>query len=172
MSDQRDISPQTLSEKAASPSVLRRRKFHIAITEWEAKASPWLQAAGALIGFVIVLLPGMSKSWRAVIQDIGPTKWFFEEFSRFGPTALTILLIMLTNTVILNALAHHFPGNWNAKKEWGFPTTKQILDRQLFPTTFRQEMAFMSWLFSGFYTPFIYIMGFGLFTFFMRMGER
>ncbi len=164
--------PAILRDKAASPSVLRRRKFHIAINEWEAKTAPWLQTAGALIGFVFVLLPVMSKGWRAVIQDIGPTRWFFEEFSRLGPIAMAIFFMVMTNTVILNALARHFPGDWNAKKEWGFPTSKQILDRQLFPTTFREEIAFMSWVLSGFCVPFIYIMGFGVFSFFMRIGER
>lgn len=170
MSDQQDITLQTPSEKAASPSVLRRRRFHVAITEWEAKGLPWLQAAGALIGFVFVLLPAMSKSWRTVIQDIGPLNWIFDEFSRFGLLVMAVfILFAVTNAIASLMWKHVYPG-WDARKEWSLPNAKQILDRALYPINRKQEVVFYAFLAQALVSPLLIMILFGVLAFFIRLG--
>lgn len=176
MNDEHDMNTAQNSpagiRRAVSDSVLRRRKYHIAITEWEARWLPWLQAAGALVGFVIVLLPAMSRGWRSVIQDISVANWFFEEFSRFGPFALATLVLLLSMTSALYSLHRHFPGDWDVRKEHGFPSATVMRDRTLYPQTLKEEVTFWLLALLGIFGFFIWLyIPFGLISFFIRIGE-
>jgi len=167
---QDSLSDSRRSRDVAS-SVLRRRKYHIAITEWEAKWMYRQQAIGALIGFFIVLLPTLSKAWREIVVSFPPTRWIYDEFSSFGPFSLTVLLVFVFATIGLNGLYRHFPGGWDAKKEWGFPTARVIRDRGLYPTRPLEEAVFGLAVFVGLFGLFFWLyFPFGLIAFFIRTG--
>lgn len=170
MNTVQDSMPSTRGN--VSDSVLRRRKYHIAIVEWEARWLPWLQAAGALVGFAIVLMPAMSKGWRSLIQDISVTNWIFEEFSRFGSFALALLAMLLSMTSALYSLHHYFPGDWDVWQEHGFPSAKVIRDRALYPKTLKEEFTFWTLILFGMFGSSIWLyLPFGLISFFIRIGE-
>lgn len=154
------------------PKVIGRRWFHIAIIELEAKWMYRLQAIGALIGFLVVLLPTISSTWREIVVSFPPTRWIYDEFSLFGPFALTVLVIFIFATIALNSLYRHFPGGWDAKKEWGFPTARVIRDRALYPTRLLEEVVFWLATFIGLFGLFFWLyFPFGLIAFFIRKGS-
>jgi len=130
-----------------------------------------LQAIGAMIGFFVVLLPTLSSTWREIVVSFPPTRWIYDEFSLFGPFSLAVLLVFIIATIALNGLYRHFPGGWDAKKEWGFPTAKVIRDRALYPTRFLEEVVFWLAAFIGLFGLFLWLyLPFGLMAFFIRTG--
>jgi len=170
MSDKHGL-PQNIRENKPdeeSQSVKARRIYHVTITQWEAKWLPWLQAAGALVGFVIVLLPAMSKGWLVAIEEIGFLRFIFEQFSSFGNLVIVILtLYAITNAIGSLMWKHSYPG-WNARKEGGMPNAKQILERKLYPATRKQEFIFFVYVVQGLLIPFFVAMLFGVLAFFIR----
>lgn len=173
MKDEHDMntaqeSVPGIRSREVSEDVLRRRKYHIAITKWEAKWLYWLQAAGALVGFVIVLLPAMSNRWLSTIEEYDFLRFIYEQFSSLGNLVSMILALFAATNAILSLMwKHSYPG-WDARKEGGMPNAQQILERQLFPETRKQELVFFVSVVQGLLIPLIVVMMFGVLAFFIR----
>lgn len=152
-----------------SDSVLRRRRYHIATTQWEEKWLPWLQTTGALIGFFVVLLPVIVKGWLVIIEEIIVLRFIFEQFSTLGNLVVTILLLYAITSAIISIMwGNSFP-NWNIRIEGGLPSSQNILEKNLYPTTKKQEFVFYIHVLQGLLTPFFVVMIFGVLAFFIRL---
>lgn len=166
-----------MREKNASPfsnpgetslSVIARRRYHVGITKWEARWLPWLQATGAILGLAVVLMPSISKGWLAAIERVSLFRFIYEQFSSLGwLVATTLILYAITHAITAFMWKHSYPG-WDARKEWGLPNAKQILDRDLFPSTRKQEFVFLVYAFQAFLSPFLVMILFGVVAYFIR----
>lgn len=151
-----------------SLTVVARRRLHVAVTRWEARWLPWLQAMGALVGLIVVLMPSISKGWLATIEQVSLFKFIYEQLSSLGVVVIAVLaLYAVTNTICSLMWKHSYPG-WDARKEWGLPNAKQILDRQLFPSTRSQEIVFFTYALQALLSPFLVMILFGVIAFFIR----
>ncbi len=77
------------------PVVLARRKYHEAAAKWLAKWLVPLQVFFAVIGFFVVLLPVLSKSWRSIVEGLPFFSKVFLDYSTFGGLAIIHLYIGL-----------------------------------------------------------------------------
>lgn len=146
-----------------------RRARQMAAARWLAKWSYRLQALFASIGFFVVLLPVLNKSWRGIIETYSPTAWIFHEFSALGGWALLLLGVLLGAHLILNFMAKDYPGGWNPTKEWGFPSPAQIVEKRLYPQNRREEFVFWVGIFIGTVgTTFWLYLPFGVLAYFIR----
>lgn len=156
-----------------SPRVIARRRYHVTIMELEAKWMYRLQAIGALIGMLVVFLPTVSRAWREIVVSFPPTRWVYDDFSSFGPFSSTILFVFILATATLSGLYRHFPGGWDARKEWGFPTARVIRDRALYPTRVLEEVVFWLAAFIGLFGLLFWLyFPFGLIAFLIRTGSN
>lgn len=123
--------------EAVEPSVLQRRKLHEAAAKWCAKWLTSLQVVFAFIGFTVVLLPVLSKTWRSIIEHIAPLSTIFHDYSTFSGWSLVHLFVGMS-TAIAKTL-------WmrNSSK-LSMHSYKEIVNREYYPKTIREEVAF--WL--------------------------
>lgn len=150
--------------------VLARRSIHIAIAEWEARWAVWFQVVGACVGLFLVFLPAVSKSWHTTIKGIPVFLWVYEEFSRFGSIALTILFVAVFLNIMLHLFFKHFPGSWDVQKECGFPTANIVKERRLYPINRAEELMFWMHATIGLFGFFVWIyMPFGVLAYFIRI---
>lgn len=152
---------------SADPSVLARRRFHEAAAKWLARWSYPLQAAFAMIGFVVVLLPVISKSWRAAIESTPIVRSVFLDYSTFSGLAMANLYILMALFLVRN---------WQRKSlPWGVDaplTYRDIVDMELFPRTRKEEFAYwtdMSLAFLGM-TLWLFL-PFGGLAYFINIGS-
>lgn len=154
----------------ADPEVLARRKHHEAAAKWLAKWSSPLQATFALIGFVVVLLPTFSKSWRGIIENTPIAARVFHDFSTLSGWAMVLFLFLIMLFFVLNWRVKDYPGGWHPTKQWGFPSPKQTVEMELYPRVLREE--FIYWVGFALATcgTTIWMISFGVIAFFIRIG--
>ena len=154
----------------ADPAVLARRRFHKAAATWLAKWSYPLQAAFALVGFVVVLLPMFSKGWRAVIETTPVAERVFHDFSSLSGWAMVLFFVLLALFLVLNWRVNDYPGGWHPTKQWGFPNPKQVVEMELYPRLKREEFVYWIGIFFSAAGTTIWMIFFGVFAFFIRIG--
>lgn len=137
-----DPSPSVENPDIEAKGVLRRREIHIASARWLAKWSLPMQIGFAAIGFFIVLLPTLSTSWREIIELVPLTAWIFHEFSTLGPASIYLLAVIMVPFFILNIMVKSYPGGWNPTQEWGFPSPKHVIEKNIYPRTSKEEFVY------------------------------
>ncbi|WP_459724375.1 hypothetical protein [Sideroxyarcus sp. TK5] len=149
----------------------RRRARQMAAAQWLAKWTYRLQALFASIGFFLVLLPVLNNQWREVIEAFALTAWIFRVFSTLTGGALILLGILMLLFLILNFMVKDYPGGWNPTKEWGFPSPKQVVERELYPRNRKEEFVFWIDIIFGIVgTTFWLYLPFGVLAYFIRIG--
>jgi len=156
--------------KPADPEVLGRRRYHEAAAKWLAKWSYLLQTTFALIGFMVVLLPMFSKSWRAAIENTPVAERIFNDFSTLSGLAMVLFFILMVLWGILNWRVKDYPGGWHPTKQWGFPNPQQVVEMGLYPRLKREEFVFWIDIVFGTAGTMIWMILFGVFAFFIRIG--
>lgn len=121
------------------PAVLARRRFHEAAANWLARWSYPLQAVFALIGFVVVLLPMFSKSWRSVIEKTPVAGRIFQDFSTLSGSAMLLFFFLMGLFLIWNGLQSRLPAGRNT-----FLTYRDIVQMELYPRNKKEE--FIYWI--------------------------
>jgi len=154
----------------ADQAVLARRKYHEAAARWLAKWSSPLHATCALTGFMVVLLPMFSKNWRAVIENIPIAARIFHDFSTLSGWAMALLGILMALWGYLNWKVNDYPGGWNPRKQWGLPDPALIVEMELYPRTQVEERVFWAGIAFGTADAGFWLIGCGVFAFFMRIG--
>jgi len=166
----RKIHGLTEQKGEADPAVIARRKYHEGAARWLAKWSYPLQAIFAISGFVIVLLPMFSKSWRAAIESIPIAGGLFHDFSTLSGWAMVLFLSLMAMFFMLNWKVKDYPGGWHPTKQWGFPNPGQVVEMELYPQTKREETIFWVSIAFGAAGTTIWMIFCGVFAFFIRIG--
>lgn len=160
----------TLPDVPEDPSVMSRRRYHEAAAKWLAKWSYPLQAFFATAGFVVVLLPMFSKSWRAVVESAPIAGGMFNDFSTLSGWAMLLFLSLMTMFLILNWKVNDYPGGWHPTKQRGFPNPRQVVEMELYPRTHREEFVFWIGIVFGAVGTTIWTIFCGVFAFFINIG--
>lgn len=149
---------------------LQRRKYHITAAQWLAKWSYRLQIMFALIGFFVVLLPALNKSWRKIVEAFPPTEWIFHDFSTLSGWALLLFGGLMAGYLFLNFRVKDYPGGWNPTKEGRFPYPEETFEKELYPRNKKEEFVFWVNIFVGTVgTTFWLYLPFGVLAFFIRL---
>lgn len=151
---------------SADPAVLARRRFHETAAKWLARWSYPLQAAFALIGCVVVLLPTLSKNWRSVIENTPVAARIFHDFSTLSGWAMVLFFVLMAMFLIWNGLRSRLPAGRNS-----FLTNRDIVEMELYPRNKKEE--FIYWVDFGFAvtgTTLWLFLPFGVLAFFIRIG--
>lgn len=69
-----------------------------------------MHAIFAAIGFAVVLLPILSRSWRAIIESTPLVRVVFHDYSTFGGLAMANLYILMALFLIRNWQIKSLPG--------------------------------------------------------------
>lgn len=165
-----NVAPPHLHRNRAN-SVLQRRKYHIAITEWEVRWLPWLHLLGTLIGIGVVLMPSISKFWLVAIERINILQFLHAQFSNLGWLVMAALILYAMTHAISAIMSKHIYPGWDAQKEWGLPNAKQIIQRGLYPHTKKQEFVFLVCAFQSLLSPLLVVVLFGVLAFFIRLAR-
>ena len=148
---------------------LRRRPLHVACMHWLAKCYLPLHLTFATIGFLLLMLPILCRPWRAIVESIPPLAWFFDEFSLFRGYAMGLLYAYAVFVFILSVMAKHYPGGWDWAKESRHPYLKEMIEKQLYPRTKKEEFVYWVDLVFGILETTVWLyLPFGLFAFFAR----
>lgn len=148
-------------------AVLSRRRFHEAVAKWLAKWSYPLQAAFAMIGFVVVLLPTLSKNWRAVIEKTPIAGRIFQDFSSLSGLAMLLFFFLLGLFLIWNGLQSRLPAGRNS-----FLTNRDIVGMELYPRNKKEEFIYwVDFIFAVTGTSLWLFLPFGVLAYFIRIGE-
>lgn len=148
-----------------------RKDAQIAAARWLAKWSRPLQISFATTGFSVVLMPVLSNPWKEVVVSLPVAGWVFNQFSTFGAWAMLLLGLLLTLFLILNIMVRDYPGGWNPTKEWGFPSPKQVVEKELYPRTRKEEFVFWVDIFFGAIGTTVWLyLPFGVLAYFIRIG--
>jgi len=124
-------------------AVVRRRGWHVAVARWMARWQLSLQVAFASMGLFLVFMPQLLPFWRDAVLRHDMTAWLHTEFASMGPWAMGWLLFLVFGPLLtLHFLAPYYTAGWNAHQQWGFPAPLQIVERQLYPRTPREEGLF------------------------------
>jgi len=138
---------------------------------WLAKWSYRLQALFASIGFFLVLLPTLNNPWRVIIEAFSLTAWIFRAFSTLSGVALILLALLMVLFLILNFMVKDYPGGWNPTKEWGFPSPRQVVEKELYPRNRKEEFVFWIDIFFGVVATTVWLyLPFGVLAYFIRKG--
>lgn len=130
-------------ESVANQRVLARRPLHMRTARWLVRWQFPLQVAFAIAGLFLVLMPVLLDFWHEIIDEHAITAWVYEEFSRMGLVAVGWLVFLVCGPYLaLHLMAQHYPGGWNVRQQWGFPSPTQIVERELYPRTLREECVF------------------------------
>ena len=142
----RKIHGVTESTAPADQAVLA--KYHEAAANWLARISFFLHAIFAAIGFAVVLLPILSRSWRAIIESTPLVRVVFHDYSTFGGLAMANLYILMALFLIRN-----------------------VVDMELFPRTRREEFAYWADISFGFVGATLWLfLPFGVLAYFINIG--
>lgn len=150
----------------ADPDVLERRRHHEAAAKWLSRWSAVLQVVFALIGFVIVLLPTLSKNWHAVIEKTPVAAKVYQDFSSLSGSAMLLFYFLMGLFLVWNGLKNKFPAGRTS-----LLTYRDVVEMELYPRNRREE--FIYWLDFVFVitgtTVWLYL-PFGVLAFFIRIG--
>lgn len=155
----------------ADPEVVGRRKYHEGTAKWLAKWAYLPHALFAATGFFVVLLPALSKTWHEIIVNIPIAARIFHDFSTLSGWALALLGAEVTLSTILHFMGDDYPGGWHPAKQRGYPTLRETTYLELYPRTRAEERIFWVRIAVGelAYAMF-WLIGFGVFVFFIRIG--
>lgn len=145
------------------PGVLTRRKYHEASAKWLARYYSSLQAIFAIIGFVFILLPALSKSWRTTIENIPVVITIFHDYATLNGLAMANFYLLITLFLLRNWKSKHLPGGEAIGLDY-----QNIVAMELYPRTKHEESAY--WIdlsFSLAASTFWLFMPFGLFAYFI-----
>jgi len=156
--------------QSTDPGVLRRRKYQEAAAKWLAKWSYPLQAIFAATGFSVVLLPMFSKNWRSAIESTPVAAQIFREFSNLSGWPIVLLFVLLALLSFMNLNVNDYPGGWHPTRQWGFPSPKQTVALELYPTTRAEERVFWVNFVLGTIGTSFWLLGFGACAFFLKPG--
>lgn len=160
----------TEPDRPADPEVLRRRGHHETAAKWLAKWSYPLQALFAVIGFVVVLLPMLSKKWHAIIESTPVASRIFHDFSTLSGWAMVLFIALMAMLIFLDLRVNDFPGGWHPTKQWGYPSPKQVVEMTLYPRNKREEFVFWVAIVFGTAGTTIWMIFSGVLAFFIRIG--
>lgn len=151
----------------SDPAVLARRPAQEAAARWMARWLTDLQAGFALVGFVVVLLPTLSKPWRAVIDTIPFVAGVFHDYSTFSGAALANLFGVILLFAVHNLLARHIPGGATA-----ILTYRDVAEMELYPHSRKAELAYWAKLAHTLAsTTMLLFLPFGVLAYFIRIGS-
>jgi hypothetical protein len=151
----------------ADQAVLARRKYHEAAATWLARRSYILQAIFAAIGFVVVLLPIFSRSWRTVIESTPIARWVFHDYSTFSGLAMVNLYILMALFLIRSWQIKSLPGGAAFSL-----TYRNVVDMELYPRTKREELAYWTDISFGFVGTTLWLfLPFGALAYFINIGS-
>ena len=77
-----------------NPAVIARRRHHERAAKWMAKFNTYLYSLAASIGFFLVLLPVLSRDWRALVVDIPVASTIFRDYSTLTGSAIINLFLI------------------------------------------------------------------------------
>lgn len=150
----------------SDPAVMARRTYHEAAAKWLAKWSYPLQAFFALIGFVVVLLPMFSKTWRTIIESTPVVKSVFHDYSTFSGLAMVNLYILMALFLVRSWQIKSLPGGAAIAL-----TYRNVVDMELFPRTRREEFAYWTDISFGFVGTTLWLfLPFGVIAYFINIG--
>ncbi|WP_157381306.1 hypothetical protein [Tepidiphilus margaritifer] len=95
----------------ADEAVLARRKYHEAVALWLAKWLVPLQAFFASIGFFMILLPVLSKTWRNIVESVPILAYVFHAYSTFSGLAI-VNPLCFDGDIPYQELAHQNSSRW------------------------------------------------------------
>lgn len=149
------------------PAVFARRKAHEAAAQWLARWLTDLQIVFALIGLIVVLLPTLSKPWRAIIDGIPIVARVFHDYSTLSGWAMAHVFILVSLLLVRNALSKHMQGGYTVGL-----TFRDVMDMELYPRTRKEEFAYWTHVvFTAAAAPNLLLLPFGCFAFFIRIGS-
>ena len=155
----------TESKVMSDEAVLARRKYHEAAARWLSRRSSYLQTFFAAIGFVVVLLPMFSKTWRTVIESTPVVSAVFHAYITFSGLAIVHLYFLMALFLVRNWQIKSLPGGTAVPR-----TYSDVLDMELFPRTRREEFAYWTDILFGFGGATLWLfLPFSLFAFFMNL---
>jgi hypothetical protein len=150
----------------ADQAVLTRRKYHEAAAQWLARRSFLLQATFAAIGFVVVMLPMFSKTWRTIIESTPVVRSVFHDYSTFSGLAMVNLYILMALFLVRSWQIKSLPGGAAIAL-----TYRTVLDMELFPRTRREEFAYWTDISFGFLSTTLWLfLPFGVIAYFINIG--
>lgn len=162
----RKIHGVSESTAPADQAVLARRKYHEVAANWLARISFFLHAIFAAIGFAVVLLPILSRSWRAIIESTPLVRVVFHDYSTFGGLAMVNLYILMALFLIRNWQIKSLPGGAAFSL-----TYRNVVDMELFPRTRREEFAYWADISFGFVGATLWLfLPFGVLAYFINIG--
>lgn len=129
--------PAATAREHGDAGVLGRRALHRAAAAGCARWLPPLHVAFAVAGGLLVLLPAVSPSWRALIERVPPLGALSADYAVLGASARIHLAILFAAWVARMA-ATVGPSADGARP----PGFDEIVARNLYPRTRREELAF------------------------------
>lgn len=125
-----------------------------------------MQVTFALVGFVIVLLPTLSKNWRAVIEKTPVAAQVYQDFSSLSGLAMLLLYFLMGLFLVWNGLKNKLPAG-----QTPLLSKKDIVEMELYPRNKSEEFAYwLDFVLSVTGTTLWLFLPFGVLAFFIRMG--
>ena len=120
----------------ADPAVVARLKYHVA-ARWCEKYLSYICSLFALIGFAVVLLSVMLKSWGEFIQHIPILSKIFHDYSTLSGWALVNFYPMIFLLILKISMIKSIPG-----RSTHSCTYRELMEMELYPRTKKEEVAY------------------------------
>ena len=124
------------------PSILKRRKIHIAAACWLARWMYYLQALFLMIGLFFFLLPAFGLDWYLFVIGRPATYVLSDNFSVICFGFFFLFMSGTVLNIILSFNSKYYPGGWNPTEQFGFPNPKQVVELELYPRNKKEEFVF------------------------------
>ncbi|MFM5741313.1 hypothetical protein ACET6W_01065 [Aeromonas veronii] len=113
-----------------------------------------------------VLLPALSRPWRAVIENAFIVREIFHDYSTFSGLAIANLYILIALFLIRTLQIKSLPGGSAFALSY-----KNIIDMELFPRTSKEEFAYWTEIVFGLAGTTIWLfIPFGVLAYFIEIG--
>ena len=121
----------------ADPAVTARLKYHVAAARWCDKWISCFYYLFALIGFTVVMLPVMLKSWGAFIQNTAFLSKIFHDYSTYTGLAMINIFTLVFIFFVRQSLIKNIPGGMMSVY-----TYRDVMEMELYPRTKKEELAY------------------------------
>lgn len=133
----KDVSVMPERDALGDKQVIARHATHRLIAVFYAKWLTLIHIAFAFFGFLIVLLPSLVAPWRELVESLPILAPIFESYSTLGGFSIIHFIGLIALLIIRDVLT---PAELRSKMQ--FLTYKDILRKELYPKTKKEEVAY------------------------------
>jgi hypothetical protein len=154
------------------PGTLSRRLLYTKIIAFQTKIELPMFWTGVIAGIAILLAPVISVKWKSIVSNIPFLMATYETITRMGePFYIVIIGAIFFNILTIFFVRKISGPAWGIHDWRRLPTSREVLENDLLPRRFNEEVALIMWAIDRFIITFSGFAMIGCLAFFLRLGE-